>query len=223
MYNYTMTIMLELFSGTGSVGKVAEEMGMTVISLDRDMQADLQCDIMDWDYKELPRHTFDIIWASPPCTEYSMAKTCGIRDIIGANNVVKRTLDIIEYFKPKYWMIENPQTGLLKDQPFMYAIPYNDLDYCKYGMPYRKRTRIWNNVDHWQPRPLCRKDCDSMNITRTRHIQEAQQAGSTPERRETQQVFKTSELYRVPAELVREILLCCDMTAPNGSEASDDL
>ena len=91
-------------------------------------------------------------------------------------------MDIIEYVRPKFWIIENPQTGLLKDQRFMQGIPYNDLDYCKYGMPYRKGTRLWNNVDHWQPKPLCANGCDSMNETRTRHLQEAQQAGSTPEK-----------------------------------------
>ena len=40
--------LLELFSGTGSVGKVARELGFEVISLDRDMEADIKTDIMDW-------------------------------------------------------------------------------------------------------------------------------------------------------------------------------
>ena len=31
-------------------------------------------------------------------------------------------------------MIENPQTGLLKDQLCMWGIPYKDIDYCKYGL-----------------------------------------------------------------------------------------
>jgi len=42
---------LELFSGTGSVGKVAKELGHQVISLDMDMEADIQTDIMDCGYK----------------------------------------------------------------------------------------------------------------------------------------------------------------------------
>jgi hypothetical protein len=45
----------------------------------------------------------------------------------------------------------------------MNDLPYVDIDYCKYGMPYRKRTRLWNNVSQWLPKPLCKKDCDSMN------------------------------------------------------------
>ena len=109
---------LDLFSGTGSITSVAKELGQDVISLDRDMEADIKCDIMDWDYSVYPNKYFDVIWASPPCTEYSIAKTTAVRDIEGANKIVQRTLDILEYFEPN-WIIENPQTGLLKDQPMM--------------------------------------------------------------------------------------------------------
>ena len=47
-------MMLELFSGTGSVGQVAKELGYDVVSLDRDLEAHIQIDIMDWDYTDLP-------------------------------------------------------------------------------------------------------------------------------------------------------------------------
>jgi hypothetical protein len=60
-------------------------------------------------------------------------------------------------------MIENPQSGLMKDQLEMWGIPFKHIDYCKHDVPYRKRTRIWNNVFTWQPKPLCNKDCNSMN------------------------------------------------------------
>ena len=56
----------ELFAGTQSVGKVARELGFEVISLDRDMPAGVQCDILDWDCRAYPAKYFDIIWASPP-------------------------------------------------------------------------------------------------------------------------------------------------------------
>ena len=42
---------LELFSGTGSVGNVCKRHGFEVVSLDRDMPADIKTDIMDWDYR----------------------------------------------------------------------------------------------------------------------------------------------------------------------------
>ena len=40
--------LLELFAGTGSVGQVARIFNIEVTSLDRDMVADIQIDIMDW-------------------------------------------------------------------------------------------------------------------------------------------------------------------------------
>ena len=113
-----------------------------------------------------------MIWASPPCTEYSRAKTTGVRKIDHANSTVLRTLEVIDYFKPKYWIIENPQTGLLKEQPFMGGLRYYDVDYCKYGMNYRKRTRLWSNIETWKPKPLCKEDCGK--VVAGRHIETAQ-------------------------------------------------
>ena len=196
--------LLELFSGTGSVGKMAKLFKIEVTSWDRDMPADIQTDIMDWDYKAaLEPGTFDIIWASPPCTEYSRAKTIGVRDIEGSNKVVQRTLDIINYFQPKWWIIENPQSGLLKQQVMMQDLPYKDIDYCKYGMPYRKRTRLWNNIEIWTPRPMCKRDCDSMDETRKRHKESAQR-GATRQNKANK--HRQSELYVVPSSLITEIL-----------------
>ena len=164
---------LEFFSGTGSVGNVCRRLGCEVMSLDRDMPADLHMDILDWDYRSLPPHSFDFIWASPPCTEYSVAKTVGVRKIEEANNIAQRTLEIINYFDPPYWIMENPQTGLLKNQPSIANLPYDDLDYCKYGIPYRKRTRLWNIIAAWSPKPLCKKDCG--HVRGNRREQSAQQ------------------------------------------------
>ena len=195
--------LLELFSGTQSVGKVARELGFEVVCLDRDMEADIKCDIMDWDYHVYEPGSFDVIWASPPCTEYSRAKTVGVRKIEMANAIVQRTLDICFYFQPKYVIIENPQTGLLKDQPMMQDISYDDVDYCKYGMPYRKRTRLWNNILHWVPRPLCQKDCGHMDGNR--HVETAQRGPCKGIPRRGRERHKQSELYMVPADLIWEI------------------
>ena len=52
--------LLELFSGTGSVGRVAKEMGYDVISLDL-KNADINCNILDWDYKIYPSGYFDFV------------------------------------------------------------------------------------------------------------------------------------------------------------------
>jgi hypothetical protein len=89
---------LELFAGTQSVGKVARDLSFEVVSLDRDMDADIKTDIMDCDYTQYEPKHFDVIWASPPRTEYIRARTTGVRDIWGANAIVQQTPDIIEYF-----------------------------------------------------------------------------------------------------------------------------
>ena len=69
-----------MFSGTGSVGLVAKARGFNAISLDL-KNADINTDILKWDYKQFNRNHFSFIWASPPCAEYSKAKTTGIRNI----------------------------------------------------------------------------------------------------------------------------------------------
>ncbi len=138
------------------------------------MEADIKTDIIDWDYRVFPPKHFDLIWASPPCTEYSIAKTRGTKDVEGSNRVVAKTMEIIRYFDPKYWIMENPQSGRLKDQAVVSELAFHDIDYCKYGFPYTKRTRLWSNLDCWTPRTLCRRDCGSMTEDKKRHKETAQ-------------------------------------------------
>ena len=195
---------LELFSGTKSVGKVALEMGHSVVSLDL-KNADINCNILEWDYTCFPVGTYDFIWASPPCTEYSIAKTTGVRKIEEANKIVKKTIEIIEYFKPTWWVIENPQTGYLKKQEFMKDFEYKDVDYCKYGTKYRKRTRLWCNLENWTPRPLCKKDCGS--VVDGKHIEVAQRLpfGKKSLWKENYVIHKQDDLYKIPEDLIKEI------------------
>ena len=196
--------LLELFSGTGSVGKVAKELGYDVVSLDL-KDANINTDILNWNYKVFKQNEFNIIWASPPCVEYSIAKTTGVRKIDYANSIVKKTIEIINYFNPSVWFIENPQAGLLKHQEFMKDFDYFDLDYCKYGFPYRKRTRIWTNLKTWKPRPLCKKDCG--NIINNKHKETAQRmpSGKKSESGDNPIIHRQDELYRIPSELINEI------------------
>lgn len=156
-----MIKVLELFSGTGSVGKCCKELGWDVVSVDLELPADHKVDIMDFDYKQYPKDNFDIIWASPPCTDYSKLqdgflnrKRKGViytkevqeEEMKEADKLVLKSLEIIDYFKPELWCMENPQTGRMKDREIMKDIPFYDVDYCMYSdWGYRKRTRIWTN------------------------------------------------------------------------------
>jgi len=107
---------LDLFCGRKSSGDVLRKWGFQVVGLDNDARRnpEICCNILDWDYKSAyPPGHFAIITASPPCTEFSAAKTVGVRDLEGAMKIVERTLEIIEYFKPSIWWLETPRGGLL--------------------------------------------------------------------------------------------------------------
>jgi len=143
---------LELFSGTQSFSKGIKRSPLKinqVITVDiLDKFHPTHCvDILNWDYKIYPEGYFNIIWGSPPCTEYSTAKTRGARNLEFADSLVKKTFEIIDYFKPDSWIVENVGTGLLPDR-MDYIRPNLSsfiADYCAYGKPYRKRTIFWSN------------------------------------------------------------------------------
>ena len=89
--------LLELFSGTGSVGEPFRAQGHEVISVDVDPRflqpGDIQEDILQLDYKSLP-WVPDVLWGSPPCTEYSRAKTRGHRNLELADRLVAKWIEI---------------------------------------------------------------------------------------------------------------------------------
>ena len=208
---------LELFAGTGSVGKVCRKKGYEVISLDL-QGADINVNIMDWDYTAaFPVGHFDIIWGSPPCHSFSNLRRCWIGRKLKEHNgavcsaelldedmyrkglpILRRTQEIIDYFKPKYWFMENPQTGRMKD--FLKDVPYYDADYCKYSdWGYKKRTRFWTNMDlDHDPLKLCCKDCENMAVGGTRHTGGVCKGTSLRER------------YRIPPKLIRHLFRYAD-------------
>ena len=61
--------------------------------------------------------------------------------------------------QPTCWAIENPASGLLKTRAVVAGLPWVDVDFCSYGAPYRKRTRLWTNLTDFEWAPLCRQNC----------------------------------------------------------------
>jgi len=59
--------------------------------------------------------------------------------------LAKKTIEIIEYFNPKYWFIENPE-GMLKKMGFMQDLNISTIWYCKFGDDRAKPTNIWYNI-----------------------------------------------------------------------------
>jgi site-specific DNA-cytosine methylase len=206
---------LELFSGTGSVGKVCKRLDWNVVSVDMLLPADHQVDIMKFDYKQYPKDYFDIVWASPPCTNYSALKKCwygrklanGIvytpkqneLDQQEADKLVLKSFEIIKYFNPTLWFVENPQTATLKNRDIMKDIPFYDVDYCMYSdWGYRKRTRIWTNKQNWQ-NLLCDKSGKCGNMINKKHKAQVNEDFGGGSNR--------LDRYRIPEDLIFSLFL----------------
>ena len=201
---------LELFAGSRSFSKVAEEFGYETYSTDFKAfnKIDQVCDIFDFDINKIPFKP-DIIWASPPCYTFSVASighhwTGGHRAYIPKTEqakvglkMVEKTLDIINKLNPKYYYIENPR-GVLRKLNVVKCLSFrNTVWYCKYGDKRAKPTDIWTNDMSWIPRPVCKngnKDC---------HHEAAPRGSKTG----TQGLKGNYERSKVPYDLCKEILL----------------
>ena len=184
---------LELFSGTGSFSKVAKEMEFNTFTIDnnRNCNPDLCEDILKLDINKIPFKP-DFIWASPPCIDYSHAKRTGVSFIENSNMLVIKTLSLIIALKPKYWVIENPQTGTLKFQYFMKDLPFTDVSYCRYGKTFRKQTRLWNNFE------FKGKTCN--------HTEKHKDSCGNGRKEWSENSFNSYEKGSIPMELAKDIL-----------------
>ena len=140
--------------GTKSVGRLFEEYAFAVVSLDKDPKFEQTIceDILEWDHTCYPPGYFDVVWSSPECTQYSIARSNAKtpRDLPYADSIVLRALEIIRYFNPRVWFLENPASSLLKTRLNMHLIPCVTVSYCRYVAGYQKHTTMWGTVMHHQ-------------------------------------------------------------------------
>lgn len=89
------------------------------------------------------------IIANPVCTEFSTAKGFHKENNIEKGMfLVDHCIRIINIAKPKFWVIENPYNGKLKDvlgQPKAVYQPW------QYGSPWTKKTALWRDFNMLEP------------------------------------------------------------------------
>ena len=97
----------------------------------------IKADLNDWE----PDQEYDIVLASPPCSEFSEVKrNCALPyDERQGLDLVWRTFALIEQIKPRYWIIENVK-GLSEFLP-------NVSEKIRYGKKTRKTAVLWSNKD----------------------------------------------------------------------------
>lgn len=164
-------LIFDFFSGTGSSTAAFTEAGDTVVHFELDEQFDAEehVDIMELTPEYL-LHKYgrpDFIWASPPCTAFSVASigyhwTGGV----GAyqpktkaarynQKIVEHTRFLIEQLQPRLgFLIENPRGMLRKLQPVS-GLNRVTITYCQYGDIRQKPTDLWGEVPNWSPRKMC--------------------------------------------------------------------
>lgn len=212
---------LELFAGSCSFSNVAKELGHETFTTDIKQfgNIDYVCDIMDFKTNKalfIP----DIIWASPPCTTFSIASvskhwnrdyTPKTKEAEEGIRIIRKTMEIVHFFQEAeimcsfdftghapdstiLWYIENPR-GMLRKLGLIDGWR-KEVCYCQYGDNRMKPTDIWTNNFNWIPRTMCH------NNNKNCHHEPAPRGSRTG----TQGIKGSYGRSKVPRELCLEIL-----------------
>jgi hypothetical protein len=165
-------LVFDFFSGTGSSTQAFADNGDEVVSFELDPQfsATETISILDLTPEYLLK-TYgrpDFIWASPPCTAFSVAsighhwKQGGVYPIpktqaaVDNQRLVEHTRMLIEAIKPRFgYLIENPR-GMLRKLPAVRGLMRRTVTYCQYGDSRQKPTDLWGSVPNWRAKEPCR-------------------------------------------------------------------
>ena len=162
-----MKTILSLFDFSGNWPKPYREAGFNVVSIDIKNGTD----ILSWDYTQLENVVG--ILAAPPCTDFSVsgAQYWKVKDADGRTDaalaLIDKTLEIIEFFKPQMWALENPVGRLPKLRPSIGKPWY--FNPCEFGKDfnecYTKKTGIWGKFNKPQKNPCNPEDIKTGNNT----------------------------------------------------------
>lgn len=126
-----MKIILQLCADTGSDTMPYRVPGYKVILIGKDIGVE--------NYHP-PKGVHGII-ANPVCLEFSTARSSGkARNPKEGMVLVRECQRIIKEANPKWWVIENPAKGVLKQ---FLGPPQYEYEPWWYGSPWTKRTALW--------------------------------------------------------------------------------
>jgi len=143
-------LIISLFDYSGNWCRPYKENGYEVIQVDLKHGRDE----MKWDYTTFTN--VHGILAAPPCTDFATSGNTwwGVKDRDGRTAksilLIAKTLEIIKYCNPAWWVIENPAGRLPSFFPKLGKPIY--FNPCDFGDPYTKRTGLWG--DFIFPYPL---------------------------------------------------------------------
>ncbi len=164
-------LIFDFYAGTGSATKAFEQRGHKVIKVEIQNKFEAnERDVLSLTAAEMVAKYGqpDFIWASPPCTTFSVAScpiywhyvngVLTVKDerVYQGIAMVKKAINLIKEIQPKLgWLIENPR-GMLRKLDFMQELPRTTITYCQYGDFRMKPTDLWGIVPSWLPKAMCK-------------------------------------------------------------------
>lgn len=144
---------LDLFCGLGGFSQAFEDSdrwAVTTVDIKERFEPDICADVFELRPSDFT-HDFDVVLASPPCTQFSIAASRFYRfeggepqteQAADAFALVHHTVGLIRDLSPAYWLLENP-VGKLRQ---VWRAPAATLTQCQYGRALRKPTDLWGDL-----------------------------------------------------------------------------
>ena len=132
--------------------------------------------------------------------------TCRPRELAKADAIVERALEVIRYLQPRYWFVENPRTGMLKDRGLLDGVTYVDVDYCQFcDWGYQKPTRIWGPkfLENLRPKVCDWRACPNLVRRSNGYLGHRRTLGATP--RDGAPRIPLDDQYRIPRGVISYI------------------
>jgi len=222
---------LDLFAGLGGFSSAfddSDRWDVTTVDIEPQFDTDIVTDVFDLRPSDFDRE-FDVVVASPPCTQFSAIRSVTKGGDSAWNNgepntprsrdalaLVYHTVGLIRGLAPSYWYLENPR-GRLRT---IWKPPTATIWYCQYGEPTAKPTDLWGNHP-----PMTYRRCwygnDTCGHARTKSYKK--HGGGSDNRQGILVENDPAERAKVPYELSASIRDACERALDGDAPLDTDL